>query len=454
MDSDSVAIFLPEESERKRQSCRPGRRFFCILALVAFFTLTILFGITLGLSVNNTNKYESLRKQYDHLDNDNDGEENYTASNLALINKKINDSEFNWRRKIGGRFDAVDNRLRIQDKYDQNYRSFTNNSFQNITNYLNNLTLTVDNLISSLSKVNASSDEKIANLRKTLKDIKGDLGETRIALKRVNGSVRRDLTQVSKSLNVAVKDLKKAFNSLSSSSTKKIQKLLDNWNKTDTEFKQSLERISHYQNATLHLVVEHKSNALSSEIIKVKKNLTQFIRNNTIAMRKNKEYLQKVLNDTRRSLKEAFQKEMSRSETSLNAKIGSLEKQLNLSLANAETNIAAVKNQFQTSVKNLEKEQTSTKDDLSKTKLNLQGVDDKLKTNISALVVKIQNIKITNLKLSSDLNKEQIERQNIEKDLQELRGIVDKLQNKASRTWGVYTDFIVTFLVSLICLNI
>lgn len=454
MDSDSVAIFLPEESERKRQSCRPGRRFFCILALVAFFTLTILFGITLGLSVNNTNKYESLRKQYDHLDNDNDGEENYTASNLALINKKINDSEFNWRRKIGGRFDAVDNRLRIQDKYDQNYRSFTNNSFQNITNYLNNLTLTVDNLISSLSKVNASSDEKIANLRKTLKDIKGDLGETRIALKRVNGSVRRDLTQVSKSLNVAVKDLKKAFNSLSSSSTKKIQKLLDNWNKTDTEFKQSLERISHYQNATLHLVVEHKSNALSSEIIKVKKNLTQFIRNNTIAMRKNKEYLQKVLNDTRRSLKEAFQKEMSRSETSLNAKIGSLEKQLNLSLANAETNIATVKNQFQTSVKNLEKEQTSTKDDLSKTKLNLQGVDDKLKTNISALVVKIQNIKITNLKLSSDLNKEQIERQNIEKDLQELRGIVDKLQNKASRTWGVYTDFIVTFLVSLICLNI
>ena len=451
MDSDSVAIFLPEESERKRQSCRPGRRFFCILALVAFFTLTILFGITLGLTVNNTNKYESLRKQYDNLDNDNDGEENYTASNLALIDKKINDSEFKWRRKISGRLEVVDNRLRIQHKHDENYRSFTNKSFENITNYLDNLTVAVDNLMSSLSKVNASSDEKIANLRKTLKDIKGDLGQTRTALKRVNGSVRRDLMQISKSLNVSVIDLKKAFESFSSLSTKKIKKLLDSWNKTDTEFKQSLEQISHHQNATLHLVVEHKSNALSSEIIKIKKNFSLFTHNNAIAMGKNKEFLQQVLNETRRNLTEAFQKEISRSETSLNARIGSVEKQLNLSLANVETRIAAVKNQSQTSVNNLQKEQTSTKDDLSKTKLNLQGVDDKLKTNISALVVKIQNFKIT--KLSDDLNDEKIKRQKVEKDLQELRVIVDKLQNTASRTWEVYT-YLITFLVSLICLNI
>ena len=451
MDSDSVAIFLPEESERKRQSCRPGRRFFCILAVVAFFTLTILFGVTLGLSVNNTNNYKWLRSEYDQLDTNHDEEDNNTASNLAMIDKKINESEFNWHLKINGRFNAVDNSLRTQGKRDRNYRSYANSSLENITTYLNNLNSTVDRLILSVSKVNASSDVKIKNLRKTLKGIEGDLGQTRTALKRVNGSMREDVTQVSKSLSVAVNDLKKALGTLNSSSRKRIEELWDNLNKTDTEFKQSLERMSQ-QNTTFHLVIEYNSNALSSGINKVRKNLTQLIQDNVIAMGEDKVYLQKELNNTRDSLKEQFRTETSRSESSLTSKIESLDKQFNSSLANVKTRIDAAKNQFETSVKSLRDEQTSTKDELSKTKLNLQGVDDKIKTNISALIAKIGNIKTLYAKLGDDLNDEQIKRQKMEKGLQELRGIVDKLQNKANRTWGVYTHLI-AFLISIIYLN-
>ena len=451
MDSDSVAIFLPEESERKRQSCRPGRRFFCILAVVAFFTLTILFGVTLGLSVNNANNYEWLRSEYDRLDTNQDEEDNNTASNLAMIDKKINESEFNWRLKINGRFNAVDNNLRTQGKHNRNYRSYANSSLENITTYLNNLNSTVDRLILSVSKVNASSDVKIKNLRKTLKGIEGDLGQTRTALKRVNGSVREDVTQVSKSFSVAVNDLKKALNSLKSSSRKRIEELWDNLNKTDTEFKQSLERMSQ-QNTTFHLVIEYNSNALSSGINKVRKNLTQLIQDNVVAMGEDKVYLQKELNNTRHSLKEQFRSETSRSESSLTSKIESLDKQFNSSLANVKTRIDAAKNQFETSVKSLRDEQTSTKDELSKTKLSLQGVDDKIKTNISALIAKIGNIKTMYAKLGDDLNDEQIKRQKVEKGLQELRGIVDKLQNKANRTWGVHTNLI-AFLISIIYLN-
>jgi predicted nucleic acid-binding Zn-ribbon protein len=137
----------------------------------------------------------------------------------------------------------------------------------------------------------------------------------------------------------------------------------------------------------------------------------------------------------------------------LNKKIESVETLLKSSLANVKTKINAVKSQLQTNITNLKDKQKNMKDDLSKTKINLQGVDSRHERNISALVVKMQSITNTYARLQDNVNNEKEKRLKLEKELQDLRSIVDKLQNKANGIWRINAPLVV-FLVSFIFLYI
>ena len=441
MDNDSVAMFLPEESANKRQICKPGRRFFCILAVVAFLTLTVLFSVVLSMSVMNRNKYEALTKQYEDLRNTNEGKTDYSKSNTRLntfIDNKINNSEFTWRRKMNARIGAMDKNFRNQVKADMKLRSDMNSSFENVTNDLDYLISRVDNLTSTLLRINITSDRRVGNLRNILKGIKGDLNITRTALAQINGSLRNDLTQVNKSLNLAVIDLKNELTNLTSSTTGKTKELWEYWNKTNTEIEIALAKMLK-QNASIHLVVKYQSTTLYSEVKKFEKKFAQLSNTTNIALKEDKQNLVNQLNKTRRMLKESFQKEISQAKSSLDEKLESIKMQLKSSIANVRTKMEDVKKKLQTNITSLKDKEKNIKDDLSKTKLNLQGVDSIHERNISALVVKIQSITNKYAQIKDTLDSEKYKRLKLEKELQTVRSIVDKLQNKANRILGIST---------------
>ncbi|CAB3983227.1 Hypothetical predicted protein [Paramuricea clavata] len=439
MDNDSVAMFLPEEPVRERQSCKPGRRFFCILALIAFLTLTVLFSVVLSMSITNRNRYESLKIQYDELRNKNEGKIDY------IIDNRINKSELDWNARFG----AINNSLRSRVEADKKLRSRMNISFENITNDVENILSELDNLTLSLLRINTTSDGKIRNLRNILKAIKGDLRLSRTAFTQINRSLRNDLMQVRKSLSLAVKGLKNGLRRLNDTTTEKTDDLWRYWNETNTEFQQSLEKMAR-QNTTFHLIVDRHSDTLYSEVKDVEKKLAQLSNKTFIVTKKDKQNLQKELNKTRRILKDAFQNEISRTNASLSKKIESFETQLSSSFANVKTKIDAVQNQLQKNITHLKDKQKNIKDDLSKTKLNLQAVDSRQDTNISALAVKIQYVTSN---LNNNLDSEKNKRLQLEKEVQNLRSIVDKLQSKANGIFGVNVPLVV-FLISFILLYI
>jgi predicted nucleic acid-binding Zn-ribbon protein len=439
MDNDSVAMFLPEEPVRKRQSCKPGRRFFCILALLAFLTLIVLFSVVLSMSVTNTNRYESLKIQYDQLRNKNEGKTDY------IIDNRINKSELDWNARFG----AISNNLRSRVEADKKLRSRMNISFENIANDVEHILSELDNLTLSLLRINTTSDGKIRNLRNVLKAIKGDLRLTRTTFTQINGSLRNDLTQVRKSLSLAVKGLKNGLRRLNDTTTEKTDDLWRYWNQTNTEFQQSLEKMAR-QNTTFHLIVDRHSDTLYSEVKDVEKKLARLSNKTFIVTKKDKQNLQKELNKTRRILKDAFQNEISRTNASLSKKIESFETQLSSSFANVKTKIHAVQNQLQKNITHLKDKQKNIKDDLSKTKLNLQAVDSRHDTNISALAVKIQYVTSD---LNNNLDSEKDKRLQLEKEVRDLRSIVDKLQSKANGILGVNVPLVV-FLMSFTLLYI
>ena len=451
MDSDSIAIFLPEEEGRKRSSCKPGRRFFCILALVAFISLTVLFSIVLGISVTNAKRYESLKDQYDNLRNDNAGKVDYSKSNVklkTLIDSRINESDYTWKRQINAQIDGV---MRIGETQDK-IRSRMNDSFKNITYVVNNLILRVDNVILSISRINTTSDRKIENLRNVLTGIKGDLNRTRTALMQINGSVEYDLKKATKSLNVALTDLKKEVRNLTSSTTAKVQELWDHLNATNAEFERALKEIA-ADNKTIHLTIEDHSKSLYNEVKMVEKKLAKLSNNTIVVTTKDKKDLEKELNNTRRQLKELFGKGISQTRSNFNKKMESFEKQLNSSLANVRTSIGVIKKQTHTNVTNLIDKQKNIKEDLIKTKVNIETIDRRLQFNISALAVKIQNITNSYVQLKDNFRDEKSKRIKLENELQDMRSIIEKLQNKAN---GILekSSTLVVILVSFVFLHI
>jgi hypothetical protein len=455
MENDSVAMFLPEESGHKRQSCKPGRRFFCILALVAFLTLTVLFSVVLSLSVMNTNKYESLTKQYEDMRNKNEGKTDYSKSNTPLstfIDKKINHSEFTWRREVNARFGGIDKNFRNQGKTIMKLRSNMNTSFETVTIDVEHLISTVDNLTSTLLRINSTSDHKIQNLRNILNDVKGDLTMTRTALTQINGSLRNDLTRVKKSMNLAVIALKNELTNLNSSTNEKTSELWNYWNKTNTEIEVALAKMMQ-QNASIHLEVKYQSTTLYSEVKKFEKKFAQLSNSTNIALKNNKQSLVNQLNKTRRILKESFQNQIAQTKLDLDKKLGSIKTQLTSSLAGVRTKVQAVKHQLQTNITNLIDKEENIEDDLSKTKHNLQGVDRIHETNISALAVKIRSITKAYGHLKDNLDAEKDKRLKLEKELQTVKSIVDKLQNKADGILSINTSLVV-IQVSFILLYI
>jgi chromosome segregation ATPase len=353
---------------------------------------------------------------------------------------------------MNARFGAIDNSLRNQVKADKKLQSRMNSSYEDITNDVENLISEIDNLTSSLLRTNTTSDHKIRNLRNTLKDIKGDLKLTRSALTQINGSLRNDFTTISKSLSSSLKDLKNELRNLASSTTAKADKLWKYCNQTSTNIDKALKKMSH-QNTSLHLKVDFESDALETEVKRIEKKLAQLNNNTIITTDKDKQHLVKELNDTRRILKETFRNKIAQINSSLDKKIESVETLLKSSLANVKTKINAVKNQLQTNITNLKDKQKNMKDDLSKTKINLQGVDSRHERNISALVVKMQSITNTYARLQDNVNNEKDKRLKLEKELQDLRSTVDKLQNKANGICRINVSLVV-FLVSFIFLYI
>ena len=433
---------------RKKNSCRPGRRYFATVVLLGFITLTILFCVAIGMSVVNTRNYEDLREEYDALRSEDGGKAQFSASN---IDARINKSEYAWKRKVDARFEAIDDKFRTGVKEDEKTGLHVNSSFEKVAVDIQNLITSIDNLNLSLFRVNSSTDEKILHLRNILKHVKDDLKLTRSAMATLNGSSSAGLTRVSASLLDAVKDLRNDLRILNATINARADELWGHWNDTNSDIKMTLKEMIR-QNNTIHLKVEYHSKALYAEVKALEKKLARLSNTTTVTTTKDKQSIETELNKTRSSLQQVFRIEITRANKSLYTAIDNLSSNLKSLITKVDTKIDAVKNTLGAKIKKNEDDQKKTKDDLSRTKVTLERNDRQHESNISALAVKIQNMKSNFAQLKDNLDLEKNKRKDLENKLQELRATVEELKNRANGIPRVHVSLIVLALLFMYCL--
>lgn len=453
MDTDSVARFLPEESERKRPLCRPGRRFFCILIFVAFVTLTVLFCIVLGLVINDRNKLQALQLKYNDIRDVKEGNKGLATSKVELksfIDAKMNSSMSTTANKLEAYFNALDNSLQIHESANRQFEIKMNASYANVTRDIAKLVNRTGDIIANLTLLNNSSNENLANLRNVFKGIRDDLDLTRKNLTRDGASIRDNLAQINSSFGKSVKYLKKTLNKLKSFNAKENQELWKYWNRTNTEFEKALKQLDHH-NSTLHLKIEYHSKALNSEVKTIEKIIRNLKENNTVVAFKDRQMigkLQKRLEETARSLKDLFRKNTSTLDGSFRKKLNDFRLVFNKSVEDLSARTKAENENLRENITNLKSIDETIVNNMSKLSATLVTENKRLNYNISALAVNITNLRSSYDRMNSALKTERAQRKNLEEKLHNLQITVDKLENASA---NVKKTFLLWIVLAVTC---